>query len=382
MILNKNTFPINFCTTSNFLNNKKIKFIPIENSLQIKKPKKLEIKNSSSNLSEYQTITKEEITKKDKLINKLKEKIVFLENKIKYLEKDKIKSRNEYLNNTLLLKTEKSNSSKQYITNDNNNIFKQNIPLDKNLLKEKLNKRTKYINELLNFNNICKKNKNNSFCKTGKTKTNLSKNSRNINISLNYKSFSRYHTENNSRGNSALKHKKKTIKLNRIEPFHNFLYCISLNNSKNKNLCSIGQKKTNKIVDIKKHSTPKINAIPKKTRIIQNNSFKLLMSSTNYSNNITNSFKEEISNTKNNNNSTLNNRQNNDNINNNSISFNDIKIKLEKIKNRTKNLLKLYSFINSNKSDNPEDNCKNKEKLNQTNLSHFVKICKLEKIKK
>ena len=65
-----------------------------------------------------------------------------------------------------------------------------------------------------------------------------------------------------------------------------------------------------------------------------------------------------------------------------SISFNDIKIKLEKIKNRTKNLLKLYSFINSNKSDNPEDNCKNKEKLNQTNLSHFVKICKLEKIKK
>ena len=45
-----------------------------------------------------------------------------------------------------------------------------------------------------------------------------------------------------------------------------------------------------------------------------------------------------------------------------SISFNDIKIKLEKIKNRTKNLLKLYSFINSNKSDNPEDNCKNKEK--------------------
>ena len=86
MILDKNTFPINFCTTSNFLNNKKIKFIPIENSLQIKKPKKLEIKNSSSNLSEYQTITKEEITKKDKLINKLKEKIVFLENKIKYLE--------------------------------------------------------------------------------------------------------------------------------------------------------------------------------------------------------------------------------------------------------------------------------------------------------
>ena len=95
-----------------------------KNNITIQRPKKTITKEIIERIAKPTQINiireekrKEEeqksLTKKDKLINKLKEKIVFLENKIKYLEKEKIKSRNEYLNNTLLLKTEKSNSSKQ-----------------------------------------------------------------------------------------------------------------------------------------------------------------------------------------------------------------------------------------------------------------------------
>ena len=152
MTRNRDNLPINFCTTANFLNLSKVKFIPFENSLKIKNPKKFEKKNSKSNLSEYQTVAKEEITKKDELIKKLKEKIIFLENKIKFLEKGKTKtksrSRNDSLNNTLILKTEKSYSYKKF-NQTNNNSNKSTIPVDKNLLKEKLNKRKKNLFEIM-----------------------------------------------------------------------------------------------------------------------------------------------------------------------------------------------------------------------------------------
>ena len=158
---NKDNLPINFCKTGNFLNLNKIKFIPLENSLKIKKPKKLENKKSLSNLSEYQTIKKEELTKKDELIKNLKEKIIFLENKIKYLEKENSKkqtrSRNESdsLNNILILRTEKSHSFKNF--NRTKNINKTVIPLDKHLLKEKLSKRKKNLFALINLTKLSKK---------------------------------------------------------------------------------------------------------------------------------------------------------------------------------------------------------------------------------
>ncbi len=48
---NKNNLPVIFCTTGNFLNLKKIKFIPTDKTLK-SNTKKLNKNNSSSNLSQ------------------------------------------------------------------------------------------------------------------------------------------------------------------------------------------------------------------------------------------------------------------------------------------------------------------------------------------
>ena len=371
MTRNRDNLPINFCTTANFLNLSKVKFIPFENSLKIKNPKKFEKKNSKSNLSEYQTVAKEEITKKDELIKKLKEKIIFLENKIKFLEKGKTKtksrSRNDSLNNTLILKTEKSYSYKKF-NQTNNNSNKSTIPVDKNLLKEKLNKRKKNLFELMKIHKLFKNCKNSSFHEYdfNKTKNNYSKNNFNYSLSSNI-------TGNNSVSNSELKHKKKTIRIKNINSFHKSLYCISSKNSKNKNSYYIEQKNNNIKIGDKKSLNRKIKAIPKIERINQNISSKIMMSSTNYSNNISNSFKEENTSKKIN---IISNNENGINIINNNNSFNDIKIKLEKIKNRTKNLLELYSFVNLK---NVKD--KNEETKDKTD-SKFSKLYKSEKFKK
>ena len=371
MTRNRDNLPINFCTTANFLNLSKVKFIPFENSLKIKNPKKFEKKNSKSNLSEYQTVAKEEITKKDELIKKLKEKIIFLENKIKFLEKGKTKtksrSRNDSLNNTLILKTEKSYSYKKF-NQTNNNSNKSTIPVDKNLLKEKLNKRKKNLFEIMKIHKLFKNSKNSSFHEYdfNKTKNNYSKNNFNYSLSNNI-------TGNNSVSNSELKHKKKTIRIKNINSFHKSLYCISSKNSKNKNSYYIEQKNKNIKIGDKKSLNRKIKAIPKIERINQNISSKIMMSSTNYSNNVSNSFKEENTSKKIN---IISNNENGINIINNNNSFNDIKIKLEKIKNRTKNLLELYSFVNLK---NVKD--KNEETKDKTD-SKFSKLYKSEKFKK
>ena len=371
MTRNRDNLPINFCTTANFLNLSKVKFIPFENSLKIKNPKKFEKKNSKSNLSEYQTVAKEEITKKDELIKKLKEKIIYLENKIKFLEKGKTKtksrSRNDSLNNTLILKTEKSYSYKKF-NQTNNNSNKSTIPVDKNLLKEKLNKRKKNLFEIMKIHKLFKNCKNSSFHEYdfNKTKNNYSKNNFNYSLSNNI-------TGNNSVSNSELKHKKKTIRIKNINSFHKSLYCISSKNSKNKNSYYIEQKNKNIKIGDKKSLNRKIKAIPKIERINQNISSKIMMSSTNYSNNVSNSFKEENTSKKIN---IISNNENVTNIINNNNSFNDIKIKLEKIKNRTKNLLELYSCVNIKNIKDKNEESKDK------NDSKFLKLYKLEKFKK
>ena len=371
MTRNQNNFPINFCTTGNFLNLSKIKFVPIEKNLKLKKPFQIEKKNTISNLSEFQTIKKEKFSKKDLLIKNLREKIIFLENKIKFLEKGKTKtksrSRNDSLNNTLILKTEKSYSYKKF-NQINNNSNKSTIPVDKNLLKEKLNKRKKNLFEIMKIHKLFKNCKNSSFHEYdfNKTKNNYSKNNFNYSLSNNI-------TGNNSVSNSELKHKKKTIRIKNINSFHKSLYCISSKNSKNKNSYYIEQKNKNIKIGDKKSLNRKIKAIPKIERINQNISSKIMMSSTNYSNNVSNSFKEENTSKKIN---IISNNENGINIINNNNSFNDIKIKLEKIKNRTKNLLELYSCVNLKNVNDKKEESKDK------NDSKFSKLYKLEKIKK
>lgn len=362
---NNNELPINFCTTGNFKNLQKIKFIPSENSLKIKKPKKINNQSSLSNVSECQTIKRDEIAFKDELIKKLQKKIFFLENKVKFLEREKakikFKSRNESLNNILILKTEKSFSHKNF--NQNNIINKVTIPLDKNLLKEKLSKRKNKLFELINVNKLIKKNNfTKSFYEQENNKDTILKYN-NSNYSSNY------NTRNNSCTNSEMKIKKKNIKLTNTNSFHKSMNSINSKSSKkNKNIKV--KNKTNLNLN------RKLNDIPKKGRIKQNTSLKIMMSSTNYSNTVSNSFKEENTNKKNN--SILNNEvTTNDN---NKITFNDLKIKLENIKNRTKKLLSIYSSVNIDKNNN-NVNQKMKDKRKDSKYSHYIKILKMEKIK-
>jgi len=379
---NKLNLPINFCTTGNFLNLKKVKFIPMDNPPKIKNSKhqilKLHNKSSTSNLSEIHTISKDEISKKDELIFKLQQKIKFLEKKIKLLEKSASKSKNRSRNtsftNGLLLNTEKnsSNNINNYNYNHNyttaNSITNKNkhktiIPLDKQLLKTKLTKNKKNIFELIDISKLKFNKKNQNSIKNRNNSFNLP-NTNNNNSLSNYTTYN--YTSNNSCTGSELKPRKKSIKLkvqcDKINSLHNLLYSMS----SSKNL-------KNKISGEKNRVTRKINGIntiPKKIRINQNASLKIMLSSTNYtnySNNVSNSFKEETNvNTNTNNNGMTN------------ISFSDIQNKLENIKNRTKNLFEVFSKMNTNLAQNQNLNNEIKRKKFPFN----IKISKLEKVKK
>ena len=384
---NKLNLPINFCTTGNFLNLKKVKFIPMDNPPKIKNSKhqilKLHNKSSTSNLSEIHTISKDEILKKDELIFKLQQKIKFLEKRIKLLEKGasktKNRSRNASFSNALLLNTEKnsSNNINNYNYNHNytsaNSITNKNkhktiIPLDKQLLKTKLTKNKKNIFELIDISKLKFAKKNQTSIKNHNNSFNLpnTNNNNNNNSLSNYTTYN--YTSNNSCTGSELKPRKKSIKLKvqcgKINSLHNLLY--SMSSSKNKNKIS-GEKNrvTRKISGI--------NNIPKKIRINQNASLKIMMSSTNYtnySNNVSNSFKEET-----NVNTNTNTNNNNGMVN---ISFTDIQNKLENIKNRTKNLFEVFSKMNTNLAQNQNLNNEIKRKKFPFN----IKISKLEKVKK
>ena len=373
---NKINLPISFCTTGNFLNLKKINFIPMENPPKIKNSKhqliNLQNKNSKLNLSEYHhNLKRNEIAKKDELIQKLQEKIKSLEKRIKILENNKSKSKNRSrnisLNNTLILKTEKNSSNKINNTNSNSRINKTIIPLDKQLIKTKLIKKKKNIFELIDINRVKSikriKNRNNSFnINNANTSHNNSLSNYNSNHTANtYK-------KNNSCSGSAFKSRKKTIKLNiqsgKINSLHNLLNCIN-SNKNSKNIIIKDKKYINKKINL-------INNIPKKGRINQNISNpKIMMSSTNYtnhSNNASNSFKDEI-----------NNINTNNNIINNS-SFNEMQMKLENIKNRTKNLFEFFYSINNPDKNNKKNIDINKDKNKKSCFPFNIKISKFEKV--
>ena len=373
---NKVNLPISFSTTGNFLNLKKINFIPMDNPPRIKNSKhqliNLQNKNSKLNLSEYHhNLKKNEITKKDELIQKLQEKIKFLETKIKILEnsksKSKNRSRNISLSNIPILKTEKNSTNKYNDTNSNSRINKTIIPLDKQLIKTKLIKKKKNIFELIDINRVKSikriKNRNNSFnINNANTSHNNSLSNYNSNHTANtYK-------KNNSCSGSAFKSRKKTIKLNiqsgKINSLHNLLNCIN-SNKNSKDIIIKDKKYINKKINL-------INNIPKKGRINQNISNpKIMMSSTNYtnhSNNASNSFKDEI-----------NNINTNNNIINNS-SFNEMQMKLENIKNRTKNLFEFFYSINNPDKNNKKNIDINKDKNKKSSFPFNIKISKFEKV--
>ena len=376
---NKNSLPINFCTTGNFLNINKIKFIPIDKSLKTNNSKKV-IKKNSSNKSEK--ILKQE-ENKDELIKKLKERIIFLENKIKILESEKEinnKSRKNSHNNTFILKMNSLNKS----SHKNNNKV-STIPLDKNLLKTKLNKRKKNLYEIFDINkrSIYKKNRSHSFnmSELNMSKHNNKKN--NCNSTIN-NSLSNCFSNNNSCSGSGHKSKKKSINLinksNSLSCLNNLLFFISAKAAKSKASSSIDHRKKKSLCLDKKSSLGmsggrKINAIPKKGRKNCNASPKMMMSSTNYSNNISNSFKDDVK---------LKQFSPKKVIDNGSFceknSLTLIKSKLENIKKRTKNLLGFYSSISIDNNGisqiNNNSNINNENSF--INYSLYSKINKLE----
>jgi uncharacterized protein (DUF1499 family) len=373
---NKVNLPISFSTTGNFLNLKKINFIPMDNPPRIKNSKhqliNLQNKNSKLNLSEYHhNLKKNEITKKDELIQKLQEKIKFLETKIKILENSKSKSKNRSRNisisNIPILKTEKNSTNKYNNTNSNSRINKTIIPLDKQLIKTKLIKKKKNIFELIDINRVKSikriKNRNNSF---NINNANTSHNNSLSNYNSNYTANT--NKKNNSCSGSAFKSRKKTIKLNiqsgKINPLHNLLNCIN-SNKNSKDIIIKDKKYINKKINL-------INNIPKKGRINQNISNpKIMMSSTNYtnhSNNASNSFKDEI-----------NNINTNNNIINNS-SFNEMQMKLENIENRRKNLFEFFYSINNPDKNNKKNIDINKDKNKKSCFPFNIKISKFEKV--
>ena len=357
---NKIKLPINFCTTGNFLNLKKMKLTQTDNKPRIKNSKQQLI-----TLNNNKSFQNEEINKKDELIEQLQQRIKFLEKRINILEKNKSKSKNRSrnidLNNLLILKTEKINNKKynnninSYSVsnkNINNNKNKTIIPLDNKILKTKLIKNKKNIFELIDLKKLKIFHRNNSFNKIDNNNNN---------------SISNYTTYNNSSCiGSALKSKKKSIKLNiqnnKINSFHNLLYNISSTKNKISGEKMMLKKKINGI-----------NNIPKKERFNQNNSaYKIMLSSTNYtnySNNVSNSFKEEIN---------INNTNNTNNIIINT-SFNEIQNKLENIKKRTENLFEIFSSMH--KSDNNKNKNFIIKKTNFPNNMN-IKVNILEKIKK
>ena len=361
---NKNSLPINFCTTGNFLNINKIKFIPIDKPIKANS-KKVNKKNSSTKNSE--TNSKQE-ENKDELIKKLKERIIFLENKIKILESEKEinkKSRKNSHSKTFILKMNSLNKS---LHKSNSKVT--TIPIDKNLLKTKLNKKKKNLCEIFDLNkkSLIKKNRSNSFYMS---ELNSSKHNNNtINNSL-----SNCYTNNNSCTGSSYKSKKKSINLinksNTIYSLNNLLYFLSSKTAKSKASSSIDHKKKKSSIGM--NGGRKANAIPKKGRKNFNASPKMMMSSTNYSNNISNSFKDD---------SKMKKFSPKKVFENGSFyekkSFGEIKDKLENIQKRTKNLLGFYSSFSIDKNGmNQINNNSNINKENIfTNYSHYIKINK------
>ena len=363
---NKTSLPINFCTTGNFLNINKIKFIPIDKSIKTNS-KKVNKKNSSIKNSE--TISKHEESK-DELIRKLKEKIIFLENKIKILEGEKEinkKPRKNSHSKTFILKMNNLNKTSH---KSNNKIT--TIPLDKNLLKTKLNKKKKNLFEIFDMNkkSIVKKNRSNSFYMG---ELNMSKHNNNtINNSL-----SNYYTNNNSCTGSSYKSKKKSINLinktNTIYSLNNLLYFISSKTAKTKASSSIDHKRKKNSMGMSGGGGRKVNAIPKKGRKNFNASPKMMMSSTNYSNNISNSFKDDANMKKFSPKKIFENGSFCE-----KKTFGELKNKLENIQKRTKNLLGFYSSFTIDKNGmNQINNNSNINKENIfTNYSHYIKINK------
>ena len=350
---------INFCSSGNFLNLSKIKYIPIDKSLKLNKiklsKKDPQLNNSESNNNEKS---------KDEIIKQLKERIFILENKLKLLEKEK-----------------KSNSISNTYNSHTHSMKKTTIPMDLNLLKSKiLNKKKKNLSELFDLNKIMRRKRSYSYFKPHMdTNPNNSREIQNNNNTNNINTISVKSNNNNKHCNRSAS-KNKTNKIILMIKNNTLLNTINnnlnINNqfSSSKASASFDQRKKKYFnyeqkINNNNNSRRKINEIPKnwrKNTHINNSPGVLMMSSTNYTNNTTNSFKEDTRTKKLINMSCVTCDKN--------TSFNEIKQKFGQVFKRTEKLLKLYSELNHEK----KSKTRSKNKLS----NRFFKIVDVEKQKK
>ena len=364
--IQKNKKTINFHSSGAFLNLNKPKLLSIHNFPKNKLKKKKSRNNNyniSQDLIKIKNISKiiENNNNKDEIIKTLKNNILILEKKVKYLEKQN--------NNSNIPKTNKLNLSHDSSIKDNS--FNSNIKINMKLVK----KNTNNIFTILNISNNFKKDQNKTI--SNNTCMNISKkidyynnksknflsifNIKNKEEKINksgYKNIDNYNYKNNNFlsiyninntekkiNKSESKNKsKKFIIIPRKKLFNEVLkkslikYC-SIDNNKLKN---------NKL---KKDFYKNIPKIPRKknqhkSTIVNNSIDKYKYKYNELS--ISPENKKIYNSEKKNDFSTINNSDTIEKNNCNEINFKNIKNKLENIKLRIKNLLEYYdSNINN-----------------------------------
>ena len=355
----KNKIGINFYSTGTFLNLNKPKFLSIDKSKSYK-TKNINSNDINHNISEdisnLETYTKlTENTSKDEIIKVLKERLTILENKVKILEKEN-KEKTEKINSLNLSQGTQNNEKKKFglsepkvklnlkLIKNNKNIFKN---LSRNLQKEK----SKTIINNSSFNSFMNLNNNNN-------KSNYINS--NKNIKNNFFNIFNVNNNNNSKikiSNTALKKmgkkfiliSKKNLFADATKKTLNKASSIDSNNFKNnklkndfnKNIPKIPKKKKLLGTDIINNSSNKYHikiSIPP-----EENNFRFKRSNSEKKTSlriINNNYSNEKDNINNLNNKHFKNKNNS--------NFEDIKRKLENIKNRTKTLLEYYSSNNNN----------------------------------
>ena len=348
--LQKKKLNINFQSSGAFLSLNKPKLLSIGKSYDIKN---IKIKKPNHNISQEKVpiennTQQTDSSSKDEIIRVLKERLTVLENKVKVLEKENINNTTKI--NTLNLSQAQA---KKKIT-----LLPQGLKLNMKLVKNKKN--------FLNIMNISK-----SYPKK------LKNNNNNVNSlnNSNYKSCNSCNNFNNN--NNTIEEKKNNNNNNRkfLETINSSGFKIVNKGNENmtRNYNSASKNKNNKkffidvlrrtmannferfkkINDIKIESNKSIPKIPIKGRRHKSEiiNIKLINNLSKYNNEKRLKYKKElmlINNT--------NYKDDKSNLNtkvNKSLSFKNIKDKLEDIKSRTKNLLEFYS---ASKNDNNNNN--------------------------
>ena len=348
-----NKLKINFHSSGAFLNLNKPKLLSIGKSHQIKNLKIKTNLNLSQDTSPLVNITRvTESNSKDGIIKALKDHITKLEKKVQKLEKEK--------NNKKKLNLSQGNKKKL-----------SSLPSGKKLNMKLIKNKKNFLNLLEMSKTYMKKNTNNNINRSNNNSINTLNNSNYYNFMYSYNSTIEKKINKNRNFFNSIK--TNGFKLNNIgirvnnsaSKYKNKFNTIILRNNPKQNLFANVFKRTMiKYPTLTKYkninnNNKNIPKIPKKKKLFKseiiNNDIKNLINNSNHSINnkeLNNENKNDFLLIDNFNGNESPNLNNSNNKSNNNISFKSIKLKLEDIKIRTKNLLEFYSSNKINNSNN------------------------------